>query len=398
MVVRKKKFVRTVKMPSQLKAYWNKEKKNQDIYKPLSREEEEKLRDIYYNAPLGRDDVYDLFKRKHPEEKASRRAIWSWMAKQEIHQIQQRPTISRGVVRPILAKSLGNVQIDYVDMSSSVFNGFNCALVGVNVFSKKIHVYPAKEQTVENTKKGIEKWIRDDDMKISFCQSDNRTSFKGDFPQWLRAKGIKHGYSKEYSSMSNDTTDWLSLTQQVVEQLNETMTFSTKKSANDIESDPALHEEVATRLQNVASKRHDYDSSGLIRYARIGYWSKEIYVIHIVIQNRKNPHISSSYKIKNVETNEIAKGLIPRGALLQIPDPANLDRVPQQEVRPGPVDEEGRYEVENIVGKKVGRPTRGRSGIMYCVRWKGYKKLYWEPLENLDNAQDLIKEFEAAHG
>ena len=48
------------------------------------------------------------------------------------------------------------------------------------------------------------------------------------------------------------------------------------------------------------------------------------------------------------------------------------------------------YEVEEIIGKKK---IRGK--YYYLVKWKGYSlnESTWEPLENLDYANELIEEF-----
>ena len=56
-------------------------------------------------------------------------------------------------------------------------------------------------------------------------------------------------------------------------------------------------------------------------------------------------------------------------------------------------DEEEEYEVESIIDKKV---VRGKT--KYLVKWKGYEKdedRTWEPKENLEGSEDLIKSFEA---
>jgi hypothetical protein len=48
-----------------------------------------------------------------------------------------------------------------------------------------------------------------------------------------------------------------------------------------------------------------------------------------------------------------------------------------------------RYEVERIIDRQKG---------LYFVKWKGYpdSENTWEPLENLDNCDELIERFEAA--
>merc|ERR1711865_328661 len=54
-------------------------------------------------------------------------------------------------------------------------------------------------------------------------------------------------------------------------------------------------------------------------------------------------------------------------------------------------DEAGEFEVEKISKK---RKNNGR--LEYFVKWKGYatSENTWEPVENLETAQDLVKRFE----
>ena len=94
--------------------------------------------------------------------------------------------------------------------------------------------------------------------------------------------------------------------------------------------------------------------------------------------------------------------MVARGELLKIPDPKDMEKIPSHAIRPPPVnaeaeDEEPEWEVESILDKKVTKRTRGRSGIQYKIKWKGYARPTWEPAE-LVNAPDLIRQYEAAHG
>merc|ERR1712195_112781 len=71
------------------------------------------------------------------------------------------------------------------------------------------------------------------------------------------------------------------------------------------------------------------------------------------------------------------------------------ETMPEKRKRDGPGDgnddEEGEFEVEKISKK---RKNNGR--LEYFVKWKGYatSENTWEPVENLETAQDLVKRFE----
>jgi hypothetical protein len=69
------------------------------------------------------------------------------------------------------------------------------------------------------------------------------------------------------------------------------------------------------------------------------------------------------------------------------------DREPTQ---PGPIEAEGHdiYEVESVLDSRVHRKK-----VQYLIHWKGYDTSYdtWEPVHNVRNAWDLIKEFHKEH-
>jgi hypothetical protein len=72
-----------------------------------------------------------------------------------------------------------------------------------------------------------------------------------------------------------------------------------------------------------------------------------------------------------------------------------LDPVPLHEVPPRPppieVEDELEYEVETVLDKRI-RHRRTE----YLVKWHGYPEYdaTWEPLSNLQHAQDVINDFE----
>ena len=57
------------------------------------------------------------------------------------------------------------------------------------------------------------------------------------------------------------------------------------------------------------------------------------------------------------------------------------------------------YEVQQVVNSK--RANRAGAKLLYYVQWKGYEgtaeEYSWEPVENLENASELIEEFHQAY-
>jgi RNase H-like domain found in reverse transcriptase/Reverse transcriptase (RNA-dependent DNA polymerase)/Integrase zinc binding domain/Chromo (CHRromatin Organisation MOdifier) domain/Retroviral aspartyl protease len=71
----------------------------------------------------------------------------------------------------------------------------------------------------------------------------------------------------------------------------------------------------------------------------------------------------------------------------------------EQNVRPAPdiIDDHDEYEVETILNKRVRRYGRGQR-VEYLVKWKGYPlhESTWLPLSQLDNAKEMIDEYEVS--
>merc|ERR1711997_984019 len=53
-------------------------------------------------------------------------------------------------------------------------------------------------------------------------------------------------------------------------------------------------------------------------------------------------------------------------------------------------DDDAEYEVELVLDKRV---MSGK--VEYLVMWKGWPDGTWEPVENLDGSEELVKNFEA---
>ena len=144
--------------------------------------------------------------------------------------------------------------------------------------------------------------------------------------------------------------------------MNNAMSYSTGKTPNQIDEDATSHKQVGELIQRSANRRYkqkgsgtadlevgdhvrrqlEYDSAKIRKASKAGYWRKEIYVVTDVVKNRKFPNVTDSYRIKELDTNEPVKGLIARWELLKIPK--ELEKIPEQPVRPGAVNEDAPIE------------------------------------------------------
>lgn len=409
----------------------------------LNDEQERLLNDFVFKKGniFGRDKTFYSISHLYPDEHISKRAIADWQSHQEIFQRWQRPVMSRGIVRPQVSKQPGYIQLDTINMESAAYNGYKYIINAVDVFSKFYWGYAAKADNSANVIKAMETFM-DNGMKVSFLQHDNGAPFISDeFTAWKDEHSIKSMTSKAHSPWSNGviesrggnglkrllfmwmktkgSKDWVSMMPQACKNLNTTMSFATKESPQELQFDDTKWSATGDRLESAASRRYKgkvagkdlsigqlcrirlpYDPSNIKKASKLGFWSEERYRIIAVVHNRKHANITSSYRIENVDTNEKQKGLYQRGLILPIPD--ETVPLPRQEIRPGPDENDG-YEVESIIDKKIvrrGRSKKGKAQVQYLVRWAGYtnRSDTWEPIGNLENAQDAINDYEREHG
>jgi len=109
------------------------------------------------------------------------------------------------------------------------------------------------------------------------------------------------------------------------------------------------------------------------------------------------------YKIKGIISSNAIELDLPKS--IKIHPVVNVSRVRlytsqvkgQKKVPPKPVIIEGEeeFEVEKIINKRI---VQGKE--KFLVRWKGYtaEADTWESRENLENARELVEEFEREYG
>ena len=62
-------------------------------------------------------------------------------------------------------------------------------------------------------------------------------------------------------------------------------------------------------------------------------------------------------------------------------------------------DDSREYELERLLNSQISKCGRGRGQLEYFIKWKNYplEEASWEPVTNLMNAQEAIKEFHLEH-
>lgn len=413
-----------------------------EYHKPLSKQQEQFLHDLIYKEGnfFGRDKLFYILQNQYPQEKISRRSLWSYMDKQPILQVNRRPTMNRGIVRPMAPTKPGWIQLDSVQMPN--YAGYEYICHAVDLFTKKDYAKALKTLDVAGVKGAIQDFL-DAGMTCSYLQVDNGKEHQGDLPEFCKSKGIVLQYSKEYSPWSNGVVEsrntgikrslymWMRATgdanwpgqlPKVLQNINSTFTFRTKQSADKMEKDPSLHAEVAQRIAGQIAQQYrgktkkeanlqvgDWvrkrldDTSGIVKRAKTGYWSDEIYVVASIYTPRKTANITQSFKIKRKETGQMQKGYYSLGQLLHIPK--ETTDLPARPINPPAINEEVQdpdlqeWEIDSIVGHRVTRTTRGKpSRLEFKIRFTGYKKLYWEPEGNLlPGAKDLLEQYKRLH-
>jgi len=114
-------------------------------------------------------------------------------------------------------------------------------------------------------------------------------------------------------------------------------------------------------------------------------------------------HFLGPYKVKGVVSSNAIELELPKS--IKIHPVVNISRVQlykpqiegQKKIPPKPVIIEGEeeFKVEKILNKRMVREKE-----KFLVRWKEYtvEKDTWENRENLENAKELVEEFERKYG
>jgi len=225
----------------------------------LSAEQEDILYDLYYNKSFtfGRDRLYKYLQEHYPKEKISRRMVYNWLAKQELHQRFQQSNKTKDIQHTVLEDPHKQIGIDLVDMQNYEYDGYKYILTAIDLFSKKAYAIALRDKEAKTVTKAMEILIKNEIHYVSSIRSDNGSEFIAqDFKDLLDKYEIKQVLSLAGKPQSNGQIenfnktlkraliigmkinkngDWVSLLPRVVNNFNESIHYTTKRKPNDLD-------------------------------------------------------------------------------------------------------------------------------------------------------------------
>lgn len=400
-------------------------------WKDITPEDQRKLKAFYYNDRnlFGRDRLWYSYRKAHPESKISQRTVLAWLKQQELWQ-KITPPARKGSMRPILSSKPGQYQIDTIDLSTVSYNGFRYVVSAVDILTKRLFSKALKEQTQDTVVEFLDEMKSMDDIVVEGFVSDNGAPFQGKTQAWATENGvswrfgrpgrpetqgqvekIQHSIKKMlYASMRLGERNWPEMLPKIVSNINNTMSFATKKSPMEVQMAENKQEIYEFIKAKKGKSRKGFvpkfeagdkvrllippESSDIRRRAKSGYFGSDIYEIV-----SRSPSVYAgyvdSYKLKNPETGQNLKGLFPATSLRLVPEGTQPI---QGQDEPG-ANEEGEYEIDSLIDRRELRRARGPQ-VQYLVLWRGYERnqATWENREDLlINARQLVEEYDRSH-
>ena len=322
-----------------------------------SKKAEEMLHKVYYdeNNYHGRDRLlhvlYSKYGKDHKDMPKQREIMW-WLARQEAHQKMQKPR-ARTSIKPVEQKKAGTLQIDHTKISPK--NGrFEWILVMVDTFTKHVWAKAVMNTGAAIALRIVEQWVeegRRKGQKFDIIFSDQ--GFGGEsgvFSRGMERLGIKHVTNKANTPQSSgvverthgtlkqalktymiakNTKMWTSVLQQIVDNHNDAKSFSTGKAPASMANED---EEVKQKIEARQNRALKPDANSFLKkgdHVRVKipkekalkkgppYWSDTVYVIHEVIEPKKE-NLLPRYKVAK-QTGGLLKGTYSGSTLLHVP-------------------------------------------------------------------------------
>lgn len=429
------------------------EKPSTDQFRPLTKAEEEMVHDVWYadRAKFGRKRTFQLVKAKYGDRfSGSERSVMAWLKQQPTHQKFNRG-LRRTTVKSFGNKRRGFLCVDLLDMTTDAYRQWKAVLVGVDAYTRYLSAEPITAKTSAEVAKALKKMVRKrPNQNFSTCLSDNGPEFVGpEFQQALRDLNIPkhvttapHSPSQNgiversnqslarllYQNMDDGDKNWPAMLDTVCRNYNNTTQASTnqipaklEETAEDAEEHVSAGEFISRKLGKrfsgsegqdlpVGSKVRTkvVDEGRLYKPNRRGFFSASLYTVVGKAKTRWNE--LPTYKLER-ENGQVIQHNFPRHQILlvSLPEGDVPERRRAAEDEPvnvindegeGPAEEaaprrslrvQGQFELEYIYGKR----RQGRQ-VQYHVKWVGYPLAdsSWEPVSNLRNAREAIREYE----
>ena len=124
---------------------------------------------------FGRDIVFDLLKKKYPDDYPSRRSVLRYLQGFEVYQRYSRPVSKVTGSKPITSsKPQKYLQIDLHSVENISEKGYKYLFGGVDVSSGKFYCVPIRRKTAKAARDAMEKIFNENPkLKPTVVQSDN---------------------------------------------------------------------------------------------------------------------------------------------------------------------------------------------------------------------------------
>jgi hypothetical protein len=397
--------------------------RHDNVYE-LNKKQEDFLYDLYYNKhfTFGRDRLFQYIQshwnNNNNNDHISRRAIQEWLIKQNIYQLFKpiRKTVQGNVARTLLNAPWNQLGIDLIDFSNKEYDGYKWILCAIDLFSKKAYCQPLKNKESSTVAKGMQKIFNRMVMLPKSIRSDRGSEFIGkEFKKLLDDNNVKQVLSAPHKPQSNgnverfnavikrliqqyttyeDNQDWVSILQTLVNNYNETISATTKKTPNEIEKhyDAKLNKQVKENIEkSITPKKEFYNKYKIGDEVRISLqnegfsksaqtFSNETYYIRKIIKPRSKVY-STYYLLEDDEGNEInQKFYVPE--LQLIVDVKNKIKSPEK------------FIISKLI-KPFYKKVNGKYEKYYELKFRGYKGIFEEPRNILiKDVVGLINDFE----
>ena len=366
---------------------------------PIDKQTEKELEKLFYEDKymFGRDKLYKIAINKGIN--ISRRQVYDWLKKQEIHQLYFPAEKSKELQSTVLNKPHDQIGIDLIDMQNYEFNNYKYILTGIDLFSKKGYVVALKDKSQREVNKGIREIIKESNPRS--IRSDNGSEFiSQSFKDILKNNNIKQVLSSPGLPQSNgqverfngilknlinkdlmysNTYNWYKPLSKLIDNYNNTYQTTIRDTPNNIDAltDEVRLSEIRKRIYNtVISKRGSLSKSKFKIGDKVTLkmynektkqnWSNEIYIIEKVHKSRKLYSVPY-YSISNINDNKIIDKKYYDNDLQYIPE----------EIK-NKTNKVQKYEISKILDFK-----RKNGKDYYLIQWKGFSQKTFEPYETL---------------